>query len=99
MNTLELDEREARAAVRGAEAALRELRAEIRAVKRQRIAEGLCGECPELAAAATAMQRALERTVGRFERELLDASERFHRAPTERNLLPVRLPANEQVSP
>lgn len=89
MNTLEIEEREAKAAKHGAEVALREVRAALREVRREKL-----GACPDLHTIEEKLLTALQRTVGGFEREIVDATERFQRSPTERNLAPVRLAAN-----
>lgn len=93
MNTLELDERSARDSKYGAEAALRAVRAEMQSMRSRRLRSGE-GECPETEELAAVVLRALQRTVGSFEHELSVASDRFHRAPTERGLKPVVLADN-----
>lgn len=97
MNSLELAEREAAAEKCGAEKALRALRSAMREVRAKRLSDSQVGELPELEIAAATMLRAVERCVGGLERELDDARERFCRSPTEQNLMPVRVPANDQT--
>jgi DNA-binding protein YbaB len=91
---LELEERDARAAIRGAEIVHAAMRGAYRDVRRLRVEQGLHAECPDLEMAMALVTRAVERAMGRLENERSDAAERYERSPTVRNLVPVMVAAN-----
>lgn len=95
-SSLELVERDARVAKAGAEDALRAMRAELRAIKRELIASGEHCEDAGMELVAARLVRVVQGVVGRQETEALDAAHRWANSPTERNLQPVVMPANDQ---